>query len=130
MQPIAVEWSSTNAASCSLSVSPALWTGPDPMVTPCNGSYQANVDYNTVQEEWRFTFTATNAAGQSASSKVNLTIEAPTPTTQPACNWVFYNALINGDGYCAPASGQSYYCPDASLSPEVCSQIYPNAYRP
>lgn len=91
-QPIGVDYSSTNAVSCYLSVSPALWTGPDPMVTPCNGSYETSVANNTVQEEWRFTFTATNPEGLSARSRFNFIIQAPTPTTAaPSCTFQSYS---------------------------------------
>lgn len=91
-EPFVVDFTSSNATSCSLTATPSVWSGRDPHDVPCNGSLQVNLPANTVQESWDFVFTAANADGQSTSSTYDLTIDAPTPTTSPPyCQWIPYN---------------------------------------
>lgn len=77
---ITLTYSSKNASSCTLASTPSFWTGSNPATVNCNGTYQATVPSTSVQGEWFFTFTATNAAGQSASATQTLTEQAPPVT--------------------------------------------------
>lgn len=80
-QSVVLDYSSSNAASCSLSSSPAFWNGEDPAIVACNGSYQGTVPVSSSQQQWTFTFTSVNTDGRSASSSVTLELQAPSPTT-------------------------------------------------
>ena len=92
---VTLTFSSQNATSCALSSIPSIWTAGSAVV-PCNGTYQINVAPSSSQQQWIFTFTATNAASQSATSSQSLTHEAPaTPAGNTAPNW---------SGYVVPSS--------------------------
>jgi hypothetical protein len=75
-----LSFSSSHASSCTLSstpASPAFSTGANPTIVTCNGTYTATLASTTTRQRWSFTFTATNAAGQSASATRTLTERAP-----------------------------------------------------
>jgi hypothetical protein len=94
--PVSLNFSSQNATSCTLASSPALWSGSNPAIVNCNGSYQANISQSTTQQQWTFTFTATNADGQSATAMQTLTELAPVaPAAYTSTNW---------SGYVVPSS--------------------------
>jgi hypothetical protein len=90
---VTLTYSSTNATNCTLASSPSLWT-TNPATVSCTGTYQLVVPASTTQSQWAFTFTATNASGQSAISTQTLTQAAPvvtTPTTAyTSPNWSGY----------------------------------------
>jgi hypothetical protein len=81
-------FSSSNASSCTLSSAPALWTGTNPAAVNCHGTYSATVPPSSTKQQWTFTFTATNSAGQSTSASQTLT-EQPPPFRQSP-NWSGY----------------------------------------
>jgi hypothetical protein len=72
-----LSFSSSHASSCTVSSTPAFWTGANPTTVNCNGSYTATLASTTTEQQWSFTFTATNAAGQSTSATQTLTELAP-----------------------------------------------------
>lgn len=74
---ISLTYSSANATSCTLSASPAFWTGANPARVNCTGTYGTTIPAGTAERTWTFTFTATNAAGRSASASQTLTQQAP-----------------------------------------------------
>ena len=76
---VTLTYSSTNASSCSLASSPPLWTGSDPAVVDCAGTYQVSVPSASASGQWTLTFTA-GAAGRSASATRTLTEQAPLVT--------------------------------------------------
>jgi hypothetical protein len=86
--------SSSNATSCSLSASPALWSGSNPLSVPCNGSTNlTGIPSEAYERQWTLTFTATSAAGQSATANGVLMQAAPPFVQNP--NW---------SGYVVPSS--------------------------
>jgi hypothetical protein len=61
----------------------------------CNGSYAANLNPSTTQQQWILTFTASNSSGQSATAiqtLIQLGPAAPTASTgfAPSTNWSGY----------------------------------------
>lgn len=93
---VVLSFSSANAATCSLSSTPALWTGSNPASVDCNGRYTATAAPSTTARHWTFTFTATSASGQSSSASQTLTELAP-----PAPTWA-ENPIWSG--YVVPSS--------------------------
>jgi hypothetical protein len=85
---VVLTYSSTNAASCTLSSSPALWAGSDPESVSCSGTYDEILAATATEKQWTFTFTATNSAGQPVTSTQTLTEQAPPPIQSP--NWSGY----------------------------------------
>jgi len=96
---VVVSYTSSNASSCSLSSTPALWTGSNPASVDCNGTYTATVAPSTIAQQWTFTFTTTSSDGQSASASQTLTELAPAPPTAPA-----WEQSPNWSGYVVPSS--------------------------
>jgi len=92
---VTLTFSSTNATTCSLSSVPSLWTAGSTSV-PCTGTYQVKVIPSSIAQQWVFTFTANNDAGQSATATQTLTQSSPPP---PA-----YNTSNNWAGYVVPSS--------------------------
>lgn len=93
---VVLRFSSSDASSCTLSSTPALWTGANPASVDCNGTYTAAVSPSTTEQQWAFTFTATAASGQSASAMQTLTeLAPPKPTWAESPNW---------SGYVVPSS--------------------------
>lgn len=79
---VALNYSSSNASTCTLASTPAFWSGADPVTVECNGSYRANVSAATSARQWTFTFTASTSAGQSAVSSQTLIELAPSAAAQ------------------------------------------------
>jgi len=99
---VVLSFSSSNASSCSLSSAPAFWTGSNPESVSCNGTYTATVAPSTTGQQWTFTFTAANSAGQSVSSTQTLTEQAPPPKPTPPAG---AQQNTNWSGYIVPSSG-------------------------
>ena len=97
---IGLTYSSTNASSCSLSSTPALVAGSDPQAVTCSGTTAVTVPASSTAQQWIITFTAANAAGQSASSTVTLTQQAPPPPPP-----TFWAQSTNWSGYVIPSNG-------------------------
>ena len=93
---ITLRYSSTHASTCSLFSSPAFWSGSDPTTVSCVGATSATVVSNSVERQWTFTFTATNASGQSANSTQTLEQAALTPSFWHDTHW---------SGYAVPSDG-------------------------
>jgi hypothetical protein len=79
---VALTFASTNATSCEITSTPALWNGSSRLAVSCNGALTEDVPPSTDPQQWTFTLTATNNYGQSASSSQTLTELAP--QQQPA----------------------------------------------
>ncbi len=77
-------YSSTNATSCALTASPALWSDSNPLPVPCNGSTPVTVPSSLTTGQWNVTFTASGPGGQTTASTA-LTRQAPSFT--PSSNW-------------------------------------------
>lgn len=92
---VTLSFSSQNATSCELSSVPTLWTAGSVIVN-CNGSYQINVAPALVEQQWIFTLTASDGAGQNATATQTLIQAAPSASAQnPSNNW---------SGYVVPSS--------------------------
>ena len=59
----ALGFSATSASSCTLSASPAFWTGGSPSIG-CGGTCQATAGPTSAARSWAFTFMATGTNGQ------------------------------------------------------------------
>ncbi len=86
---VSLTYTSENASSCTLSSTPALWTGNNPATVSCNGNYSLTLGQSTSQQQWVITFTATASNGQSIVANQELTQEAP-PQFQISSNWSGY----------------------------------------
>lgn len=73
-------YTSSRAASCSLTSNVSLWAGANPKSVACNGSYRAHVAPTTLQQQWIVTFMATNVRGATASQSRTLIELGPPPT--------------------------------------------------
>ncbi|MFI5036228.1 MAG: G1 family glutamic endopeptidase [Acidimicrobiales bacterium] len=92
---VTLTFSSQNATACTLSSAPSLWSNGSVSV-PCVGTYPVNVVASSIVQRWTLTFTANNAAGQSATATQSLTQGAPPPPADnPSANW---------SGYVVPSS--------------------------
>ena len=93
---VVLSFSSLNALSCTLSSTPALWTGANPAAVDCSGTYTVTLAPTTTEQQWTVTFAATNDAGQSASSTQTLIEQAaPIPAWAESSIW---------SGYVVPSS--------------------------
>jgi hypothetical protein len=97
---------STDGSVCTLTSSPALWSGANPMSVGCNGIYNVNVSATTVARQWTVTFTVTTASGQSATSAQVLTQAAP-------------GGGNGGGGFDTSTNWSGYVIPSASIFTEV-----------
>jgi len=95
---VTLTYSSQSATTCTLTSSPAIWTTATETVA-CNGTYEDTVAPTTTAQEWTFTFTASNAADQSATVTQTLVESAPASTTPQ-----FDNPSPNWSGYVVPSS--------------------------
>lgn len=103
---ILLSYVSTNATSCSLTSSPALLSGGNPQTVNCTGSTAITVNATTTAMQWTFTFTATNSAGQSATSMQTLTQSSPTSVVPAqSSNWGGY-IVSSGGSIITETSGQ------------------------
>lgn len=98
---VTLSYSSSNASTCTLSSTPAFWTGADPATVNCNGSYAANAPATTSAQQWTFTFTATTSTGQIAVSSQMLTQAAP-PASQ---NQIWSGYVLPSSALFTDASG-------------------------
>ncbi len=87
-------YTSKNATSCTLSATPSLWSGSNPMQVNCNGSYSLTFGKSTSQQQWIVTFTASGSSGPTAVSSEELTQQAPPP----------FAISPNWSGYVIPSS--------------------------
>ena len=83
-----LSYSSSNASSCTLSSTPAFWSGSNPVTVNCSGSYRGSVAAMPTGEQWTFTFTAMTAAGETAVSSQVFSELAPPVSASP--NWSGY----------------------------------------
>jgi len=91
---VTVTYSSSNATRCSLSATPTLWSGANPLSVACDGTTTLEVPATVSERQWTITFTATGATGRSATATGTLTQEAKPFLESP--NW---------SGYVLPSSG-------------------------
>lgn len=87
---VTISYSSTDASSCTLASTPALWSGANPAAVNCTGTYTPTVPASTAARSWTLTFTATNSAGQAATATEVLTQEAAPPQWTISTNWSGY----------------------------------------
>jgi Peptidase A4 family len=93
---ITVTYSSTNATSCALTASPALWTGSNPLPVPCNGSTPVTVPGSLSAGQWSVTFSASGPSGQTTAST---TLTRQPPSYSPSSNWSGYVESSNSIVY-------------------------------
>ncbi len=72
-----IHYTSSNASSCTLSTNPAFWSGTNPAPVACDGTYAVTIPASESGRQWTFSFTARNRLGQSATSTLTLTQQAP-----------------------------------------------------
>ena len=91
---VAIRYASTNASRCTLSSSPAFWTGANPTPAACHGTYTATIPAAASKRQWTFHFTAKNRFGQSVSVTQTLVAQAPMQQLPiipyPSTNWSGY----------------------------------------
>jgi hypothetical protein len=117
---LTLAYSAQGAATCTLSSSPAFWTGTNPASVNCTGSYKATVPSTTAERQWTFTFIATSADGHASTATQRLTEEAPptTPTT--------VGQSLNWSGYVVPSSTPVTYASGEWTVPTVNCTATPN----
>ena len=98
---VTLTYSSTDATSCALTASPALWSGSNPLPVACNGSTPVTVPGSLSGQQWSVTFTATGSGGQKTSS-TTLTRQAPSYT--PSSNWSGY--VVSSSSVITQTSGR------------------------
>jgi Peptidase A4 family len=88
--PVRLSYSSSNATSCELSVTPSgLWPGSNPLEVACNGTTTINnVALSLTARQWKITLTAKAASGQRAVANGTLTQLAKPILQSP--NWSGY----------------------------------------
>jgi hypothetical protein len=115
---VVLTYTATNAASCSLLSTPALWVGADPATVDCNGTYTVTVAASTVAQQWTFTFTATSASGQTVSSTQTLSeLALAAPVWNQSPNW---------SGYVVPSSALVTEASSSWTVPTVNCAVTPN----
>jgi hypothetical protein len=120
---ITLSYSGTNATTCTFSSTPAFWPGDNPVTVNCSDTYTAAVKPSTTQQQWTFTFTATNSAGQSTSSTQTLTElapPAPPPPTLPVHRSPNWSGYVVGGGPFTVVSGV-FNVPNLSVAPTATS---------
>lgn len=93
---VTLTYSSTNATTCTLSSSPALWAS-SAATTACNGTYHVTIIPATTTQQWIMTFAVANANGASISAVQVLTQAS---STAPGAA----NVSTNWSGYVVPSS--------------------------
>ena len=83
-------YAATNASSCTLSSSPALWKGSDPASVSCDGTSNGTLGASTTGGSWTFTFTAASTNGQTVSASQTLSEQGSSGTITPSSNWAGY----------------------------------------
>lgn len=109
---VTLTYASSQASSCTLASTPALWTGANPIAVDCNGSYQATVPAASGQQAWTITFTATSNDGQSAAAEQTLTEQAPEFTQ--STNWSGY--VVPSDSALITAASGRWTVPTLNCS--------------
>ena len=105
---------SADATTCTLTATPALWPGANPLPVNCNSNTTITVPAaTTVSREWTILLTASNAKGVSATSTGVLVQDAPATAeaTPPpdgtlgytSLNWAGY--VLEGQSTFSEASG-------------------------
>jgi len=100
---ITLDYSATNASTCTLFSSPALWPGANPATVSCAGSYSATLSSSTSGGQWNFIFSATSSDGRSATSTQVLTEQVPPFAQSP--NWSGY-VVPSASSLITEASGE------------------------
>ncbi len=92
--PVTAIYSSSNATSCSLSSTPSLWSGSNPLPVSCKGRTTLPSQPPAVStRQWTLTFTADGAGGKVETA--TRTLVEGTSTFTPSANW---------SGYVVPSS--------------------------
>jgi hypothetical protein len=88
---------STNASSCTLTASPSLWSGANPLSVDCNSTGTVQVPASSNAHQWTVTFSAVNVVGQTASSVQILTQAGPGGSGfATSSNWSGYMVRSSG----------------------------------
>jgi Peptidase A4 family len=102
--PVALTYSAAGAATCTLSSSPALWTGANPATVNCSGTYSSIVPASSIGQQWTIIFTATSLTGQAASSSQTLVELAPVKAQPPPGS----STSTNWSGYVIPSTSSIF----------------------
>lgn len=95
---VVLHYAATAARTCSLAVTPLLWSGPDPALVACDSSYTIALPPATQTRTWHFTFGVDRSGGASrvaTSRLVEIGSKPAFPGLQSA-NW---------SGYVLPSPG-------------------------
>jgi hypothetical protein len=84
---VSLRWSSSNATRCTLSASPAFWSGPNPLRVRCRAKLTGTLPAAASAHRWRFTFTARNGKRKSV---VRRTFALQAPPFVTSTNWAGY----------------------------------------
>jgi Peptidase A4 family len=82
-----IAWSSANATLCTLSASPAFWSGANPARVRCHGRMSFTLPVVAGSQHWRFTLTARRGI-RAATARRSLSMQAPPFAT--STNWSGY----------------------------------------
>ena len=93
---VTLSYSTTGAASCSLTSTPTFGLGTNPAPVNCIGSIDLAVPASQTERSWQFTISATSASGLTATSSQTLT-ESAAP----------YGVSLNWSGYVVPSPTSS-----------------------
>lgn len=74
---VTVRLGSRAASACTLSSTPAMWTGADPFPVSCQGSYTFKIPVSGAARQWTLTFDAIDRSGLKAASSQVVTQSAP-----------------------------------------------------
>ncbi|HWB23728.1 MAG TPA: G1 family glutamic endopeptidase [Gaiellaceae bacterium] len=111
-----LSYSASGASTCTISSTPAFWSGANPATVSCNGVYRGNVPAAAMAQQWTFTLTATTRTGQTATKSQTLT-KLPPPVSQSS-NW---------SGYVVPSSTMVTQASGSWLVPTLNCVDTPNA---
>lgn len=78
------------AASCMLASFPRLWTGPDPVAVPCDGSSFLTVGAATGSAHWTLSFSATAGGRTTTASRTLVQWDLTNNLAQATQNWSGY----------------------------------------
>lgn len=99
---LTLTYAATDATTCSLSSSPVLWTGSNPLPVSCNGSLTVTgIPSTPSQLQWTVTFTAQGAAGQ--TTLTHTLVQAAPPFSESE-NWSGY--IVSSGSVLTEASGR------------------------
>jgi hypothetical protein len=120
---VVASFASTNASSCTLASTPALWADANPLSVVCGGTYTFSVPASASGGSWTISFTASNDSGHSATATQTLTELAPVKPQPPAGG----QRSSNWSGYAIPSDSIFTWVSGRWTVPQLNCAHTPNA---